>query len=89
MRLTLTTLIFVCALINFEACAHNVPPGLQKKGMITVPAFLGKTPPGWDEGLKRGWNKNSNWHWDKKSGFWENQDWRWDAHTKRWKKINR
>lgn len=61
------------------------PPGLQKKGMSMPPN--GKVPPGWDEGLKKGWNKNKNWRWNKDTNFWENKNWRWDNDNSTWVKT--
>ena len=68
--------------------ANNVPPGLQKKGVTEVPFNLGKRPPGWDRGLKRGWNKDKNWRWNSKEHLWENKHWKWDTHKKSWEKNN-
>jgi len=87
MRLFKILLILIgCSFIYSAAYAANAPPGLQKKGIMTVPSFLGKTPPGWDKGLKKGWDKNRDWRWNKKSNLWENKSWRWDNNTKAWRR---
>lgn len=72
---------------NNKLLAANAPPGLQKKGMFVTPSFLGTTPPGWDEGLKKGWNKNRDWRWNKKTKLWENKNWHWDTHKNTWVKT--
>jgi hypothetical protein len=72
---------------NNHLILANAPPGLEKKGMTTIPSFLGNTPPGWDEGLKKGWNKNRDWRWDHKTKLWENKHWQWNTTTNQWQKT--
>lgn len=73
-------------LVLLSSMVFAVPPGLEKKGMTTAPSFLGKTPPGWDQGVKRGWNKDKDWKWNKSTNLWENKDWQWDRTTKSWER---
>lgn len=63
----------------------NAPPGLKKQGLMHTPS--GKTPPGWNEGLKRGWNKDKNWRWNKKNKLWENKNWQWNSTDNHWQKT--
>lgn len=63
----------------------NSPPGLQKKGYSGVP-YSGKVPPGWDQGVKRGWNKDKNWHWNKETHYWESKDWQWNTKSDSWQR---
>jgi len=77
-------LVFILASSVFAA---NSPPGLQKKGMNNIPSFLGTTPPGWNQGVKKGWNKSRDWRWDRSTKYWENKDWRWDRKHNQWEKA--
>ncbi len=80
MRILIITLFL--SLFALNSAFSDSPPGLAKKGMTVAP--FGNTPPGWNQGVKKGWNKNKSWHWNKKTHYWENKDWRWDGHTNVW-----
>lgn len=101
MRLTLSLLIgtFLLTSLTFAYNPHypvknsnnhlllsNAPPGLQKKGMSTIPSYLGNVPPGWNEGLKRGWNKSRDWRWNNHTKYWQNKHWQWDNKANGWQK---
>ena len=82
MRIIITlAIMLIFSSISFAGS----PPGLQKKGISGIP-YSGKTPPGWDMGVKKGWNKEKDWHWNKKTKLWQNNDWKWNTHNHSWER---